>query len=78
MRDRRHRLGGRHANRSTQCPWCCTDEGLDEFILKHLQIKRDPPDLSEWEALVDRVEHPKGKVSHRPFGKYVDLPDAYL
>ncbi|CAN5896765.1 CTP synthase (glutamine hydrolyzing) [soil metagenome] len=59
-------------------PLVLRDEGLDEFVLKHLQIKRDPPDLSEWEALVDRVEHPKGKVRIGLFGKYVDLPDAYL
>ncbi len=59
-------------------PLVLRDEGLDEFVLKHLQIKRDPPDLSEWEALVDRIEHPKGKVRIGLFGKYVDLPDAYL
>ncbi|HEX2052171.1 MAG TPA: CTP synthase [Actinomycetota bacterium] len=59
-------------------PLVLRDEGLDDFVLNHLQVRRDPPDLSEWKALIERIEHPKGKVRIGLFGKYVDLPDAYL
>ncbi|MEX2588511.1 MAG: CTP synthase [Actinomycetota bacterium] len=59
-------------------PLVLREEGLDDFVLDHLQVEAPAPDLSEWQALVDRVEHPKGKVRIGIFGKYVDLPDAYL
>ncbi|MGH7425210.1 MAG: CTP synthase, partial [Candidatus Methylomirabilales bacterium] len=53
-------------------------EGLDGFILDHLRIDAPPPDLSEWEALVEATEHPEVSVRIGLVGKYVDLPDAYL
>ncbi|MEX2553467.1 MAG: CTP synthase [Actinomycetota bacterium] len=59
-------------------PLVLHDEGLDDYVLNLLQMKTEPPDLSEWRALVDRIEHPRGKVRIGLFGKYVDLPDAYL
>ncbi|MBW3591994.1 MAG: CTP synthase [Actinobacteria bacterium] len=59
-------------------PLVLQDEGLDGFVLNHLQMSAGTPDVSEWQALVDRIEHPKGKVRIGLFGKYVDLPDAYL
>jgi CTP synthase len=59
-------------------PLVIHEEGLDDFVLDHLQMATPPPDLSEWRALVDRIDHPKGKVRIGLFGKYVDLPDAYL
>jgi CTP synthase len=61
-----------------EIPLVIHEEGLDAFVLKHLQIETPEPDLSEWERLVERIEHPQGKVRIGLFGKYVDLPDAYL
>jgi CTP synthase len=53
-------------------------EGLDGFVLNHLQVATPPPDLTEWRELVERIEHPRSRVKIGLFGKYVDLPDAYL
>ncbi|MGQ0678540.1 MAG: CTP synthase [Actinomycetota bacterium] len=59
-------------------PLVLHEEGLDDFVLNQLQLNTAVPDLSEWEALVHRIEHPLGNVRIGLFGKYVDLPDAYL
>lgn len=61
-----------------EIPLVIRSEGLDDFVLRHLQLSAPEPDLSEWQALVERIENPKYKVRIGLFGKYVDLPDAYL
>ncbi|HUG85709.1 MAG TPA: CTP synthase, partial [Euzebya sp.] len=54
-------------------------EGLDRFIVRRLSL--DPvvePDMTAWNAMVDRLENPKETVHIGLVGKYVSLPDAYL
>jgi CTP synthase len=54
-------------------------EGLDRFVVRRLGL--DPavePDMAEWDAMVDRLEHPTEVVRIGLVGKYVSLPDAYL
>ncbi len=53
-------------------------EGVDETILKHLGIELPPPDLSDWEGLVERVEAATEPVRIALVGKYNQLADAYL
>jgi CTP synthase len=52
-------------------------EGLDSELAQHLGIEGEP-DLSEWEALVDRIHAASERVSVAVVGKYVNLRDAYL
>ncbi|HEX6401134.1 MAG TPA: CTP synthase, partial [Actinomycetota bacterium] len=52
-------------------------EGLDEEIARHLRIDHEP-ELSEWQALVDRVQAATDPVRIAVVGKYVNLRDAYL
>lgn len=52
-------------------------QGLDDSVLSQLQITAPPADLSEWDEIVDRQEHPKDEVSIALVGKYVDLTEAY-
>ncbi|MGH2731407.1 MAG: CTP synthase, partial [Actinomycetota bacterium] len=59
-------------------PLVLREEGLDDFVLRHLRVQAPPPSLGEWEELVARIEHPQGRVRIGLVGKYVDLPDAYL
>jgi CTP synthase len=60
-----------------EIPLVLHEEGLDEVVCKHLGLTGDI-DLSEWEVLVDRVEHLDRKVQVGLIGKYVSLKDAYL
>ncbi len=52
-------------------------EGLDEELARHLRIDASP-DLSEWEALVERIDAATDPVKIAVVGKYVNLRDAYL
>ena len=52
-------------------------EGLDGLLAEHLRIDA-AVDLSEWEALVDRVHGATEPVDIAVVGKYVNLRDAYL
>ena len=52
-------------------------EGLDEIILRILDMKASPSDLRSWEAMVEKIVHPKHEVSIAVVGKYVQLRNAY-
>ena len=60
-----------------EVPLILHKEGLDDEVARHLGIAATP-DLSEWEALVDRVHAAQEPVRVAVVGKYVDLRDAYL
>jgi CTP synthase len=53
-------------------------EGLDTFICNQFGFGDMPIDLSDWEALVERVENATRPVRVGIIGKYVSLIDAYL
>jgi CTP synthase len=53
-------------------------EGLDHELASHLRLDHEPPDLSEWQALVDRIHAATEPVTIAVVGKYVNLRDAYL
>jgi CTP synthase len=55
------------------------EQGLDQIVVERLRLEAEvgPPDLSEWEAVVDAVEHPVDEVTIAVVGKYVDHQDAY-
>ena len=53
-------------------------EGLDEIVIERLGIECAPPDLSQWNNLVNRIKNLQHKVRIAIVGKYVSFPDAYL
>jgi CTP synthase len=59
-------------------PLSLHDSGLDDVVLRELDLEAPPPDLAEWESMVESMESPSGRVTIGLVGKYVDLPDAYL
>ena len=52
---------------------------LDEIVVERLRLedKAGRADLSEWQAVVDAVEHPVDEVTVAVVGKYIDHQDAY-
>ncbi len=44
---------------STRSPWCSTRRASTRSSGRHLDLTGDDPDLSEWEALVERIEQPR-------------------
>jgi CTP synthase len=59
-------------------PLVLHEEGLDSYVCEMLRINDRPADLTEWQALVDRVRAADQEVRIGLVGKYVNLPDAYL
>ena len=53
-------------------------EGLDAYVVKRLGLTSHDVVWGEWDALLEKVHHPKHHVKVGLVGKYIDLPDAYL
>ena len=53
-------------------------QGFADIVMDELHISRRKPDLSDWQAMVDRIREPKHHVKIAMVGKYVDLHDSYL
>ena len=54
-------------------------QNLDAIVINRLRLENEvgPADLSDWQAVVDAVEHPTDEVTIAVVGKYVDHQDAY-
>ena len=50
---------------------------LDQIVCRHLNFDPRPADLSGWENLIYRLEHPQCEVHIALVGKYVDLTESY-
>ena len=61
-----------------EVPLTLHEEGFDDVVVRHLELDDRPPDLTEWERLVARIESATREVRIGIIGKYVSLPDAYL
>jgi len=53
-------------------------EGLDSYVVKRLGIDCHDVEWGDWDALLEKVHHPKHNIKVGLVGKYIDLPDAYL
>ncbi|GAC1340643.1 MAG: CTP synthase [Candidatus Dormibacteria bacterium] len=62
-----------------QVPLVLEQAGMGEYILEVLGVHdATPPELTEWKALIERIEAPKPVVRIAVVGKYVEMPDAYI
>ncbi|MBV9438601.1 MAG: CTP synthase [Candidatus Eremiobacteraeota bacterium] len=53
-------------------------EGLAEIAIRKLRLETVPPQLEDWSGIVERIEHPGGRIRVALVGKYVELKDAYI
>ncbi|MFQ5994191.1 MAG: CTP synthase [Acidiferrobacterales bacterium] len=53
------------------------EQGLDDIIVQKLGIQARSADLSEWQRVIDDMEHPDAEVTIAMVGKYVNLTDSY-
>lgn len=58
-------------------PLLLQEQGLDDLVVHQLRLDVPQADLSEWEAVVEAVIHPKDTVTIAIVGKYVAHKDAY-
>ena len=59
-------------------PLMLEDEDFSLVVCRELGLWTRAPELGEWRALVERIEHLEGCVTIGLVGKYVQLHDAYL
>lgn len=52
-------------------------ERLPHIVIEKLNLKCGGADLRRWTRFVNRIRHPRGKVTIAVCGKYTDLLDAY-
>ena len=60
-----------------EVPAMFAGEAVDEIILRLLHVDAPPRDLSRWNAMLARLEHPRDLVTIGLVGKYVEYEDSY-
>jgi CTP synthase len=60
-----------------EVPLVFHQEGIDEKIVEFLNIWTGMPNLSQWEEIVKRINHPESSTTIGVIGKYVNLIDSY-
>jgi CTP synthase len=58
-------------------PRALHEQGLDEIVVKKLSLKCQATDLSEWDAVINKLSTPKHEVNIAMVGKYMDLTESY-
>jgi len=58
-------------------PLLLHEQGLDDIVVKKLKLDAGTADLSEWQRVIDALEHPGPEVTIAMVGKYVNHSDAY-
>lgn len=59
-------------------PMMLKEQKMDEVVIKKLGLNCGEPDLTDWEAMLDALRHPKQTVKIAMVGKYVELHDSYI
>lgn len=61
-----------------QAPIMLEEMNLSSIVCNHFGLTTPEPDLSDWIAMLDRIENSKKTVKIALVGKYIKLHDAYL
>lgn len=76
--DREAVIEGLDAETLYEIPLLLQEQGLDEIVVRNLNLGGHEPDMSEWIELVQRVKQLSQKTRIAIVGKYVALHDAYM
>ncbi|KAA3627391.1 MAG: CTP synthase [Proteobacteria bacterium] len=58
-------------------PGLLRGQGMDDIVVDKLRLDVPSPDLSDWERVIDAMEHPEAEVHIAMVGKYVELTESY-
>ena len=53
------------------------EQKLDQIVVEKLKLDVPEADLSQWQAVVEAQNNPKGEVNVAMVGKYMDLTESY-
>ena len=60
-----------------EIPLAFHDQGLDEHVMRRLNLEGRTPDLGAWREIVHRIVAPRERVRIAVVGKYTDFVDSY-
>jgi len=60
-----------------EVPISLVDHGLDQLIVKRLQLRSETLDLDDWRDLLHRLRNPEHEIGIAVVGKYAEHVDAY-
>ncbi len=60
-----------------EVPIVLRKEGLDALIVRLLHLNADPPNLREWDAMVQKLKRPTHEVTITMVGKYMESRESY-
>lgn len=60
-----------------EVPIVLRKEGLDELIVRSLRLESGPPNLREWDAMVQKIRRPTHDVTIAIVGKYMGSKESY-
>jgi len=58
-------------------PQLYVEQELDQIVTEQLEIETGPPDMSEWQWVLESSLNPEAEVSIAMVGKYVSLTESY-
>ncbi len=61
-----------------EVPLLLEAEGMGDLLTRRLGLRERPPELDDWQRIVERITDPSKTVAIGLVGKYVGLHDAYL
>jgi CTP synthase len=61
-----------------EVPLMLEEAGLGTFIAEAIDLDGKPPDLSDWQDMVRRIQNPSAALKIGVVGKYLPAPDAYI
>lgn len=61
-----------------QVPIFLEDQGLTDYLLTKMNLKKQPDGLADWKGFIARVMNPKHEVKILLVGKYMDQRDSYM
>lgn len=53
------------------------EKGVDDIIAEKMKLDLKPADLSDWQRVIDAMEHPESEITIGMVGKYVDRTESY-
>ena len=60
-----------------EIPLAFHEQGLDEHVMRRLNLEGRTPDLGNWREIVHRIIAPRERVRIAVVGKYTDFVDSY-
>ena len=70
-------ISGMDVDNIYRIPKLYVREKIDRIITDQLGVKADPPDMAEWDWVLEHSRKPKHEITIAMVGKYVSLTESY-